>query len=107
MSEEYTALDALLDYGQADMEGIIVTTSRQAIHEVAAELTALRTSNQELREALEPFAAYADALHGMGGITPRTGAYCATHGPTGSAEIRVEDFAKARTTLSRHGGEKG
>lgn len=29
------ALEAILNYQQADMDGIIVTTSRQAIHEVA------------------------------------------------------------------------
>jgi uncharacterized protein YigA (DUF484 family) len=43
MSEQSPAVTALLSYSQADMDGIIVTVSRQAIHEVVDELTALRT----------------------------------------------------------------
>jgi len=40
------AITALLAYSQADEEGIIVTVSRQAIHEVVAE-------NARLREEIE------------------------------------------------------
>ena len=36
------AIEALLAYRQADMEGVMVLTSRQAIHEVADELKRLR-----------------------------------------------------------------
>lgn len=36
------AIEALLAYQQADMEGVMVLTSRQAIHEVADELRRLR-----------------------------------------------------------------
>ncbi len=35
------ALEALLDYEQADEEGVMVLASRQAIHEVAADLKRL------------------------------------------------------------------
>ena len=43
MSEQSPAVKALLNYSQADMDGIIVTVSRQAIHEVVDELDTLRT----------------------------------------------------------------
>lgn len=41
-------IDALLNYSQADMDGIIVTVSRQAIHEAV-------DSHTELLEALEDY----------------------------------------------------
>jgi hypothetical protein len=40
------AIEALLAYQQADMEGVMVLTSRQAIHEVADELRRLRDPAQ-------------------------------------------------------------
>lgn len=36
------ALNALLDYRQADEDGVMVVTSRQAIHEVADEASEAR-----------------------------------------------------------------
>lgn len=51
------AIEALLAYRQADMEGIEVLTSRQAIHEVADELRRMRGVAQaapnNLREAID------------------------------------------------------
>ena len=44
------ALDALLDYRQADEDGVIVLVSRQAVHEVEDEV-------KRLRGALEVIAA--------------------------------------------------
>lgn len=44
------AVKALLNYRQADEDGIMVLTSRQAIHEVAARI-------EQLEAALRPFAA--------------------------------------------------
>ena len=41
------AIEALLAYRQADMEGVMVLTSRQAIHEVADELRRLRAQSSE------------------------------------------------------------
>ena len=38
MTRAERALEALLSYSQADEDGIMVVTSRQAIHEVADEL---------------------------------------------------------------------
>lgn len=49
------ALTALLDYRQADMDGIMVL-SRQDIHEIVGDIDRLRSINTELLEALEPFA---------------------------------------------------
>lgn len=46
--ERSDALTALLNYEQADMDGTMVRTSRQAIHEVAAEIEALRKMNVSL-----------------------------------------------------------
>lgn len=46
------ALKHLLQYQQADEEGIMVLTSRQAIHEVADDLQALQAENERLREAI-------------------------------------------------------
>ena len=40
------AIEALLSYQQADMEGVMVLTSRQAIHEVADELKRVRSHAQ-------------------------------------------------------------
>jgi len=54
MTDKFTpALEALLNYQQADMDGIMVTTFRQAIHEVADEYASLKAINAELLEALE------------------------------------------------------
>jgi hypothetical protein len=53
------AIEALLSYQQADMEGVMVLTSRQAIHEVADELKRLRGAAQATtgpREALDALA---------------------------------------------------
>ena len=47
------ALAALLDYKQADMDGIMVETSRQAIHEVADAVIAMQVSVAELERKLE------------------------------------------------------
>lgn len=41
------AIEALLSYQQADMEGVMVLTSRQAIHEVADELKRVRSHAQD------------------------------------------------------------
>jgi len=94
MSEEYGPLEALLDYGQADMEGIIVTTSRQAIHEVADELTALRAENAELREAL----IHAEAILSY---TPRMSTNKGGKGPNTNTE---KTLSIARAALAK--GEK-
>lgn len=93
------ALNALLAYHQADMDGIIVTTSRQAIHEVADELTALRAVNSELAGALDGaqkiLAILTDpAAKGSGINSINVWANCV------SAE------KAARTALARHRGEK-
>lgn len=37
-----TAIEALLAYQQADDDGVMVMTSRQAIHEVADQISSLR-----------------------------------------------------------------
>jgi hypothetical protein len=44
------ALQALLSYQQADEDGVMVLTSRQAIHEVADHLERLRTALEEIRD---------------------------------------------------------
>lgn len=46
------AIEALLAYQQADMEGVMVLTSRQAIHEVADELRRLRDAAQSMKEPM-------------------------------------------------------
>lgn len=47
MSKIDDAIEALLDYQQADMEGVMVLASRQAIHEVC---DALRRSSERCEE---------------------------------------------------------
>lgn len=42
MQNKSPALTALLNYQQADMDGTMVLVSRQAIHEVAAEIEELQ-----------------------------------------------------------------
>lgn len=42
------AVKALLNYRQADEEGIMVLTSRQAIHEVAARIEQLEEALREI-----------------------------------------------------------
>lgn len=49
MTEQTPAMHALLQYQQADMDGITVTTSRQAIHEVEDEYKVLQAENELLR----------------------------------------------------------
>lgn len=46
------AIEALLAYQQADMEGVMVLTSRQAIHEVADSHQALVKELERAREAI-------------------------------------------------------
>jgi len=47
---------ALLNYTQADEDGVMVLVSRQAIHEVSAEITRLRTRLYEAEKVIKPFA---------------------------------------------------
>lgn len=46
------AIEALLAYQQADMEGIMVLTSRQAIHEVTDEIKRLRVALEAIRDRI-------------------------------------------------------
>lgn len=48
MDDQSAAHHALLQYRQMDVDGIMVLTSRQAIHEVSDELTALRETLKEI-----------------------------------------------------------
>jgi len=59
------ALGALLDYKQADIDGIMVLTSRQAIHEIAeyaTEAEQLRKERDELIEIDDDFYYDEDSL---------------------------------------------
>lgn len=47
------ALEALLDYVRLDHDGVVVEVSRQAIHEVAAEIERLEARNARLLAALK------------------------------------------------------
>ena len=44
------ALKALLDYGQADEDGVMCIVSRQAVHEVANEIEELRATLEMWQE---------------------------------------------------------
>jgi hypothetical protein len=46
------ALNALMDYEQADADGVMVLVSRQAIHEVVAEYKVLTSKLDDLRPLL-------------------------------------------------------
>lgn len=54
------ALAALLGYQQADEDGVMVFASRQAIHEVAARLSAAEAEIERLKGALEAIDKKAD-----------------------------------------------
>lgn len=64
IEREQAAIKALLDYGQADMDGIIVTTSRQAIHEVVDALkakdAALAAKDAEIERLQSALSLYGD-----------------------------------------------
>lgn len=64
------ALEALLSYEQADLEGVMVLASRQAIHEVADELASLREFARWVDTWISnPAASYStDALDGLFGM---------------------------------------
>ena len=47
------AIEALLSYQQADRDGVMVTTSRQAIHEVVDALRALKEGAAPLWQPIE------------------------------------------------------
>lgn len=53
MSDPKAAQEALLNYTQADMDGIMVLTSRQAIHEVCDEVDRLRAVNAAMVAFIE------------------------------------------------------
>lgn len=52
------ALTALLNYQQADEDGVMVLVSRQAIHEVADEITRLRAEVGRFKEQVEHLCSY-------------------------------------------------
>jgi hypothetical protein len=60
--------EALLDYGQADMEGVIVTTSRQAIHECADLYAALEAERDRLRKLVWLAWKEMNAIRAMSGV---------------------------------------
>ena len=70
MSEQSPAHHALMQYGQADEEGIIVTVSRQAIHEVSDEIDRLKAENERMRDARQKLLSAYDAY---GEYDPRDG----------------------------------
>ena len=48
MTDISAAREALMNYQQADMDGIMVLASRQAIHEATGHIDALEASNKAL-----------------------------------------------------------
>ena len=62
------AITALLDYSQADMDGVYVKTSRQAIHEVVDGVDKLRARIAELEAAQrwQPIETAPKAASGIG-----------------------------------------
>ena len=54
------AREALMNYQQADMDGIMVLASRQAIHEVNDHIDAQDAKIKALTDALEAFGKHAD-----------------------------------------------
>lgn len=48
-----TAIEALLAYQQADDDGVMVLASRQAIHEVADQVSSLQRAIAAIRAALD------------------------------------------------------
>ena len=69
------ALEALLDYRQLDAAGVVVEASRQAIHEVAAEIERLEARNARLLEALKRLLANirCECSQFIGGLPPKFG----------------------------------
>ena len=100
---------ALLDYGQADEDGIMVVTSRQAIHEVHDALVAAEQRIETLERALKPFAREANMWNVS--IFPETylielacDATCADCGSNSlidahPAEFSILDLRNARAAL--------
>lgn len=70
------------------------------VHELEAELSAVKATNERLREGLRPFAALADS-----GGDHRKGMIYIFHGDT-SAQITWEDTRRARSLLTETEGEK-
>lgn len=63
-------LEALMNYGQADMDGIIVTVSRQAIHETHDEVCHLRSISEEMLAALLLALPYVETAEADEGYKP-------------------------------------
>jgi len=59
-----SALTALLQYQQADEDGVMVLASRQAIHEVSDYITSLQAENAALVEAVETAFNHIDEVMG-------------------------------------------
>ena len=57
------ASNALLNYRQADSDGIMVLTSREAIHVVLNEYMKLATESEQLRKERDELAAYIRQKH--------------------------------------------
>lgn len=53
MDDKSPAHEALLQYQQADQDGIMVLVSRQAIHEVSDEIERLRDALQTMKGAFD------------------------------------------------------
>lgn len=58
-------------------------------------------SDNEIIEALRPFAHYWKVMRSMGGTTPRTGPVWGCHSKAGDAEITCEDLARAAEIVDR------
>lgn len=80
---------ALMNYQQADMDGIMVTTSRQAIHEVADEYV-------ELLEALQ-----ACLSHGLDEGEPASHGYHGVSGPTAQEKRADAVYQKASAAIAK------
>lgn len=64
MTHDYKkALDALLNYQQADMDGTMVLTSRQAIHEIANYALQLAQEAEQLRKERDELARAIIKIH--------------------------------------------
>lgn len=118
-NDENPALNALLDYQQADEEGIMVLVSRQAIHEVADTIEAQAEQIADLTDERDDYAQAARAeasererahrqiaelVKGMEDALP-TLAASASDDYADSEAIRILD--NAETILAEHNKRDG
>jgi len=104
LTEMLDLIGAKIDALQAENRELKASDSlgKLIYHDAAQKNADVMAENKRLREALKPFAKFADEMKKMGGTFPKTGTvYGLNAFEDHGAELTVEDFNQARAALGK------